>query len=187
MQACFPICADWLPKGAEERAMHAESEAAVFSEVVQGASCSEEPVRILGTRLTATMTVLRLQDGSLLLHSPVKMTAARKRAVERQGDVLHIYAPNLFHHVWAADWAAAFPQARLHAPRGLAKKRPDLTIHRYHGSDADSAWSESVEEIPIDGFRLHESALFHRATGTLLVADLVHNVGQPSGLWTKTY
>ena len=32
------------------------------------------PVRIVGMRLTATMTVLDLGDGGLLLHSPLPLT-----------------------------------------------------------------------------------------------------------------
>lgn len=167
--------------------MQAESSDDVFAEVGKGVYVATEPVQILGAHLTATMTVLRLASGKLLVHSPVNLTAERQSALERLGEVAHIYAPNLFHHLWAADWAAAFPGARLHAPDGLSKKRPDLSIHRYHGSDIDSEWSGSVEEIPIEGFRLRESALFHHATGTLVVADLVHNVGRPTGFWTKTY
>lgn len=167
--------------------MQTEPDQAVFNEVTEGVWVSSDPVRILGTHLTATMTVLRLASGKLLVHSPVAMTTERRSGVEQLGEVAHIYAPNLFHHLWTADWTAAFSEARLHAPHGLSKKRPELEIHRHHGADSDSDWSTSVEEIPIQGFRLRESALFHRSSGTLVVADLVHNVGRPSGSWTKTY
>lgn len=167
--------------------MGAETDQAAFDEVAEGVWVAYDPVRILGTQLSATMSVLRLGSGRLLVHSPVSLTAARQSAVGQLGEVAHLYAPNLFHHLWLADWAAAFPHARLHAPRGLAKKRPDLDIHRCHGSDIDSEWSGSVEELPIEGFRLGESALFHHATGTLMLADLVHNVGRPAGYWTQTY
>ena len=95
-----------------------------------------EPVRFLGLRLTSTMTVLRLGDGSLLLYSPVAMTPARRAAVEALGSVAHLYAPNTFHHRWIGDWAAAFPGARLHAPPDLANKRRDLRIDRVHGAAA---------------------------------------------------
>ena len=74
------------------------------------------PVRFLGMRLTATMTVFRLGDGSLLLYSPIAMTAERRAAIESLGTVAHLYAPNLYHHLRVGDWAARFPSARLHAP-----------------------------------------------------------------------
>jgi len=146
-----------------------------------------EPVSILGMRLTATMTILRLADGGLLLHSPVAMTPERRDEVEKLGSVTHLYSPNSFHHLRIGDWAAAFPAARLHAPAGLAKKRPDLRIDRVHGSGSEPAFAGIVDEKRIEGCRLEESALVHRPTRTLIVADLVHNVGKPSDAWSAIY
>ena len=45
----------------------------------------------------------------------------------------------------------------------------------------------AVEEHRIDGFRLEETALFHSPSRTLVVADLVHNIGRPKHWWTKAY
>jgi hypothetical protein len=145
------------------------------------------PSSMLGWQLTATMTVVRLGDGSLLLHSPIAMTPERRAAVEALGPVAHLYAPNLFHHLRIGDWAAAFPGARLHAPSNLSKKRPDLRIDRAHGTASEPAFAGVIEEHTIDGFRLEETALFHRPSATLIVADLVHNVGRPEHGWTKLY
>lgn len=153
----------------------------------EGVWVDSAPVRFLGMRLSATMTVLRLGDGSLLLHSPVAMTPERRAAVEALGPVAHLYSPNLYHHLRIGDWAAAFPSARLHAPPGLAKKRPDLRIDRVHHTAPEPAFAGIVEEHRVDGFRLEETALFYRPARTLLVADLVHNVGRPQHSWTKLY
>lgn len=144
-------------------------------------------VRIVKTRLTTTMTVLRLGDGKLLVHSPIELTAERRAEVEALGSVAHLYAPNLFHHLWIGDWAAAFPGAQLHAPAGLTKKRPELRVDRVPGSDAPRDFMGVVDERPVEGFRLRETALFHRPTQTLLVTDLVHNVGRPQDAWSKFY
>ncbi len=137
--------------------------------------------------LTTTMTVLRLADGGLLLHSPVALTEALRTRVVELGAVAHLYAPNLFHHRWVGEWAAAFPAARLHAAPGLATKRPDLRIDRIPGEVPEAGFADCLEEIPIAGFRLRETALLHRPTGTLLVTDLVHNVGRPTHPWTVLY
>jgi len=153
----------------------------------EGVWVDAAPVSMLGMRLTSTMTVLRLPDGGLLLHSPVAMTPERRQAVGALGSVSHLYAPNVFHHLRIGDWAAAFPSARLHAPAGLAKKRPDLRIDRVHGTTLDPALEGVVDELRIDGFRLEESALLYRPARTLVVADLVHNVGRPSHGWTRFY
>jgi len=163
--------------------------------LADGVWTTSVPVRFLGLRLTCTMAVLRLSGGDLLLYSPVTLTPERRAAVEGLGRVAHLYAPNLFHHLWLGDWAAAFPAARVHAPRGLTEKvskkatktRPGLRVDRLHGAAPEPAFAGVIDELPIEGFRLHESALYHRPTHTLVVADLVSNVGRPAHGWTATY
>lgn len=145
------------------------------------------PARILGMRLTTTMTVLRLADGSLLVHSPLPCTAERRAAVAALGPIAHLYAPSTFHDVHIAAWQAALPQARLHAPPGLVAERKDLRIDRVLGRDPEPALAGVVDEVLIEGFRLQETAVIYRPARTLIVADLVHNVGRPDQPWAKVY
>jgi hypothetical protein len=161
--------------------------AAQLTPFAEGVWLDTQPVRIVGTVLTTTMTVLRLGGGELLLYSPIRMTPERRLAVDALGRVAHLYAPNLFHHSYIAEWAAAFPSARVHAPPALPKKRPDLRVDRVHGSPAEPAFAGVLDELTIDGCRLGESVLVYRPAQTLIVADLVHNVGRPPGAWTKLY
>jgi hypothetical protein len=148
---------------------------------------AHEPVRIVGMKLMATMTVIRLPGSDLLLHSPVAMTPERIRRVASLGTVMHLYAPNTFHHAWMGDWAREFPGACVHGPSALRKKRPDLRIDRAHDVDSLGDLSEIFDEVHIDGFALEESVLVHRPSRTLVVADLVHNVGRPADRWTAFY
>jgi hypothetical protein len=145
------------------------------------------PVRILGMRLTTTMTVLRLHDGSVVVHSPLPLTAERRAAVEALGPVAHLYAPSRYHDLRIAEWAAAFPSARLHAPRGLMKERPELRVDRVIAETSEPAFHDIIDELPIEGFRLEETVLLYRPARTLIVADLVHNIGRPQGWWTQFY
>jgi hypothetical protein len=154
--------------------------------LADGVWVARAPVSFLGLRLVSTMTVLRLADGTLLLHSPVALTPERRAAVEALGPVAHLYAPNTFHHLRIGDWAAAFPSARMHAPAPLARKRRDLKIDRPHGTP-EPAFAGVIDELHVDGFRLEETVLFHRPSRTLVVADLVHNVGRPTHGWTALY
>jgi len=160
---------------------------AALTPVAEGVWTATAPVRIVGTRLTSTMTVLRLGDGGLLLHSPSELTPERREAVEALGTVAHLYAPNLFHHVRIGEWSAAFPSACVHAPEGLEKKRPDLRIDRRHGDDAEPAFAGVLDEVRVEGFRLGETVLFHRPSRTLVVADLVHNIGADHRGWKRLY
>jgi hypothetical protein len=143
------------------------------------------PVSFLGLKLSATMTVVEVGDGLLVL-APLPLTPERQAAVTALGSVAHLYAPNTFHHSWLGDWSREFPRARVHAPAALAAKRPDLRIDRAH-DEAPFTFGDVVDEVPIRGFRLVETALVHRPTGTAIVTDLVHNIGRPTHTWTKLY
>jgi hypothetical protein len=153
----------------------------------EGVWIDSAPARILGMNLTATMTVVRLQTGGLLLHSPLEMTVERRLAVEALGVIEHLYAPNAYHHLWIGEWSTAFPAARTHGPATLSKKRPDVRVDRIFGGTAEPDFSDVIDEYRIRGFRMDECALVHRPSGTLLVADLVHNVGRPRGVWSALY
>lgn len=144
------------------------------------------PVRIVGMPLTSAMTVLRVGDG-LLVHSPLPLSAERRAAVEALGPVTHLYAPNTFHHLWLGEWSQAYPQARLHAPAALADKRPDLRIDRRHDGEPAPELSSVLDEVPIEGFLLKETALIYRPARAVIVADLAHNIGRPDHAWTKIY
>lgn len=158
-----------------------------LTRLTDGVHLASVPVRHLGLHMTATMAVLRLGGDKLLLYAPVRMTPELRAAVSALGSVTHLYAPNLYHHLFIGDWSAAFPAARLHAPPGLRQKRPDLRIDRLHPGPAEPDFAEHVDELPISGFRLEESVLYHRASRTLVVADLVHNLGRPTHAWTAFY
>ena len=158
-----------------------------LSSFAGGIWLAPQPLVYLGMRLTATMTVMRLRDGSLLIHSPVALTPERRAATEALGPVGHLYAPNLFHHRWLDEWIAAYPGARVHAPPGLGKKHRGLRVDRTAGDAPEPAFGGVLEEIAVDGFRLRERVLFHRAARTLVVADLVQNLGRPTHGWTATY
>lgn len=158
-----------------------------MTSLTAGVWIDSEPVRIVGMPLSATMALLALGDGSLLAYSPVALTPQRRAAVDALGRVAHIYAPSLYHHRWAAEWADAFPAARVHAPARLAKKRRDLRVDRAHGDGPEPAFAGVVDELHIDGCRLDETVLFYRPARTLVVADLVHNIGRPEGAWTRLY
>ena len=84
------------------------------------------PQSFYGLRFGARMTVVRLDDGSLLLHSPIPIDEGMKSEIDSLGHVGHIVAPNLFHHVHAQSAVALYPSAQLYVAQGLDKKRPDL-------------------------------------------------------------
>lgn len=133
------------------------------------------PLSFFGLHLGTRMTVVRLDDGSLLVHSPIPTSPGLKRALDDLGPVAHIVAPNLYHHLYAGDLAAAYPDAKLHAPEGLSKKRKDLEIHATLGPKPDAAWNGQLEQLPMTGSMLGETVFYHPKTSTMISCDVVEN------------
>ena len=59
----------------------------------------------------ARTTVLGLEDGGLLVHSPIRLDDSDREAIRALGPVRAIVAPNLWHHLFFGPAAEAFPSA----------------------------------------------------------------------------
>ncbi len=57
----------------------------------------------LGSFLPVRMTVVRLSNGDLLLHSPTGFKPALQRALEAIGPIRHLVAPNFAHWMFLQD------------------------------------------------------------------------------------
>lgn len=138
--------------------------------------------------LGGRMTVVRLPDGGLWVHSPVRFTPEVRAQVDALGPVRFLVAPNLMHHMAMQDWAAAYPDAKVAAPAGLRRKRPDLRIDLELGDAPDAGWADVIDQAFIRGMpRLDESLFFHRPSRTVLVTDMAFNVQRTGSWFTRTY
>jgi hypothetical protein len=131
-------------------------------------------VSFFGFPYPTRMAVARLSDTSVWLWSPVALTEELAGAVERIGPVRHIVSPNKLHHLFLREWSERWPDARLHAPPGLARKRPDLHFAAELGDEPDPAWATDIDQVIFRGsFAMEEAAFFHRASGTAIFGDLI--------------
>jgi hypothetical protein len=145
-----------------------------LKELAPGVWSAQHKLRFLGTPIVARMTVLRLEGRDLLVHSPVPLAPVRA-AVDALGTVRWIVAPNRYHHLYAGEWTAAYPGARLYGPQSLMKKRRDLVFAASLEAGAHP-WSADLSLQFLGGLRvLDESVFFHAPTRTLLVSDLFFN------------
>ena len=148
----------------------------------------EVPFRMGGMELGGRMTVVRLPDGGLWLHSPVKLDEATRAAVDALGPVRFLVAPNVMHHVHLGAWAAAYPGAKVVAPAGLRRKRPELRLDAELGDTPEPGYAAVFSQQWMRGMpKLDEFAFLHRPSRTLLVTDLVFNIRESSSWLTRTY
>jgi len=153
----------------------------------EGVWLASAPNKYLGWQLGTRMTVLRLGDGSLLIHSPIALDDSLKREIDTLGPVGHIVAPNLFHHLYAGDAARVFPEAKLHGAAGHRKKRPDLPLDATLGEQNEPAWRDDLETLAIEGTLLDETIFWHKPSGALVTADLIENFESADDWWTRLY
>lgn len=138
----------------------------------------ERPVWFGGVRLRARTTVVRLDDGSLLLHTPAPPTDALAETLRALGPVRWLVVPNCWHHLGAPAAANRFPEARLVGPASASRRNGllkfDLDLH-------DGQLGKLVPELetlPLAGVPFwDETVLYHRPTHTLLGADIVCSAG----------
>ncbi|MEO8740232.1 MAG: DUF4336 domain-containing protein [Casimicrobiaceae bacterium] len=123
------------------------------------------------------MAVIRLSDGGLFVWSPTALTSALRRDIDRLGPVCHLVAPNKLHHLFLADWKSAYPAATLYAPPGLRRKRKDLVFDADLRDAAEPEWADCVDQVLMLGsFAMTEVVFFHRASRSVLFADLIENL-----------
>jgi len=126
--------------------------------------------------VTSRMTVVRLKDGRILVHSPVPIEQDLRSAVENLGQVAALIAPNLFHHQFISEWRSAFPDAKAFCARGLAAKRSDFKFDGVLEDVSPPEWSGQVDQLVIKGIPNYgEVVFFRRPSRTLVVSDVVFN------------
>lgn len=135
----------------------------------------ERPLRVAGLQIGTRMTVVRLSDGSLFLHSPVALDDRLREELEALGPIRHVVAPNLHHHLYVGDYRD-LPGVRLYAAPGLAAKKKRLPFDETLSDEAPAAWRGQIDQHCFQGAPFMKEVVFlHRASGTLLLADLAFN------------
>lgn len=134
------------------------------------------PARFYGLETGSRMTVVRLPDGGLFVHSPVALDAATRRAVDALGEVVAVVAPSRFHHLHVGGWMAAYPRAVVAACPGLEWKRPDLPFDCVLGDQPHPRWAGALEQVYFSARRENEVVFYLPRQRLLICADALLNL-----------
>jgi len=145
------------------------------------------PMRFLGFAIGTRMTVIKLPNAGLLLHSPVPLDDTLRKQLDALGEVQHIVAPNVFHHMHALGAQQHYPQAIVTAAAGVAAKQPHLRIDRTLSETGPEAWGDTFGLVTIEGSMLSETVMLHRPSRTLISADLVEYFEHHDEWLTRQY
>ncbi|KHD23304.1 hypothetical protein NM09_18875 [Vibrio caribbeanicus] len=144
-------------------------------------------VSFLGFPFKTRMTVIRLDNGELWIHSPIKMSPTLSEHIAQLGEVKYLIAPNHLHHLFISDWLSAYPQALLFGTDEVIKKRSDLTFEGSLNSSTEALWAGEIEQELFSGSPvMEECVFFHVTSRTLIVTDLVENFsGEDFNYWQR--
>ncbi len=146
-----------------------------------------DDVRMFGVVPFKTrMTLVRLESGGLWLHSPVRPTAERRRAVERLGPVAHLVAPNLIHSLGIEPWRALHPSAKVWASPAFNRRHPDIVVDSVLTNDVETPWRDEIDHCVVEGHSVLDEVVFlHRPSKTLIVTDVIqkHAAAGESWFW----
>jgi hypothetical protein len=139
------------------------------------------PFSAMGMKLPVRMTVIRLADGGLLLHSPTRYTPELARALEAIGPIRHLVASTMAHWTFLKDWQQACPDATSWGVPVLRTRpqvqRSGVRIDRDLGDSAPPEWSGGIDQGLVRGAGGFEEAwFFHKASRALVLTDLIENL-----------
>lgn len=149
---------------------------------------ARHPLSFYGFKMLTCMTVVRLSDGSLWVHSPIPPTPGLMAGLAALGPVRHIVAPNRLHHLYALDFLAACPGATLYVAPGLTDKNPAFARYPAIPPAREAPWKGDIDAVFVEGnAELNETVFFHSVSRSLILTDLAVHIGPWDAFATRLY
>lgn len=126
------------------------------------------------------MTAIRLHSNHILLLNPIPLTTPVREALDKLGGV-HFLACDLGHHMYVVEYLDAWPGAKAIGVPGLEQKRGEVKwdfVYRENGRkpEVEYGFDREIETVLFEGFITYGVAWYHKATRTLVQADLLMNL-----------
>ena len=138
----------------------------------------EYPVRFGGMDIFGRTTIIKLENGDLIIHDPCEINDLVKREIDAIGIVKYIVAPGSYHHLFVTDFQQKYPNAETFLCPGLEQKRPDIKFDWILGNKSDHRWEDTIDQVLVYGTKyIWEVAFFHKPSKTLILVDLLENIG----------
>lgn len=143
------------------------------------------PLPVLGNHFGRRVTVVRLENGRLIIHSTAPFTAGDIRAIRDLGEPGWLVEPTLFHDTFAKEGCRAFERVPYLAPPGFPTVAEVQTRALF---PPPAEWEGQLEVLPLAGMpKVQEHVFFHRASRTLIVCDFLFNFGQSGSVWSRFF
>ena len=97
----------------------------------------EYPIHYAGTKFNSRMTIIRLSNGNLFIHSPCEIEEDTKISIEKLDKVEFIVAPGSYHHLYVGSAQRAFPEPETFICPGIERKNPEIEFDWLLGDRPD--------------------------------------------------
>ncbi|MDX2314262.1 MAG: DUF4336 domain-containing protein [Gammaproteobacteria bacterium] len=136
----------------------------------------DDSMQMMGIRLPLRMTLVKLADDSMWMHTPTPHNPQIRNRVAAMGELKHIVAPSNGHNLFLEDWQRSFPDAGIYVADGVPKKRPNLKNYTLLRDLDTPPWEDDLQMLTMAGAPLWDEHMFYYARGkTLLVTDFFQN------------
>ncbi len=143
------------------------------------------PLRFLGMSIGRTVTVIRLANGRLVIHSTAPFTAADIVAIRAVGEPGWLLDATLFHDSFAKEGCRSFERVPYLAPPGF-KSVSDVQTRALVPPPTE--WDGELDVVALAGMpKVQEHLLYHRASRTLIVCDCLFNFGESVSAWRRFF
>ncbi|HVF70828.1 MAG TPA: hypothetical protein VM940_04390 [Chthoniobacterales bacterium] len=142
------------------------------------------PWRVFGIDFARNVTLLRLKDGRLVVHSTAAFTETDLAAIRGFGQPAWLVEATLLHDTFAKEGRAALPDIPYLAPEGFTAAAGITAATLEH---APSDWSGEIEVLRLEGTGKNEYVFLHRASRTLVVADLFFSFPPETRGWGRFF
>jgi hypothetical protein len=140
-------------------------------------------LRLLGGDLRRMVTIVRLRSGELVIHSTGPFTPEDVAAILALGQPGWLLEVMLRHDTFSNQGRQAFPGIPFLAPQGFSEV---VGFPTEPLTPAPANWGDELLILPLEGIpSMQEHVVFHRASRTLIVADLLFNFGPEASAWTR--
>ncbi|AJI53514.1 DUF4336 domain-containing protein [Francisella philomiragia] len=133
-------------------------------------------VPFFGLPYTTRMTIIRLENNDLFIHSPINPNNELIQEVSKLGNIKYLISPNKIHHLFLQDWIELYPNAEVYASPGLREKRKDINFTADLKDFPKAQWQNEIDQLIFKGSRvMQEVVFFHKPSKTLILTDLIEN------------
>ena len=137
-----------------------------------------------GIDVGGRMAVVKLEDNSLWIHSPVELDEPLRAELQKIGPVGHIVAPNYEHVKFTQSWINFYDDACSYGCPGIKTKFPNINIDFELDNDENKCpWQNDFDYCFLNAEHnpftknpfFNEVCFFHKPSKTLITTDFFWN------------